>query len=288
MMIEKRLCIVGLGLMGGSLGQALREHAAYVVGVDRHAATRRQALADGVVDFATADLSAALDQTDVLLLATPVKSILNILEQLPSLKPDGCMVMDIGSTKLAINETMSQLPPSFSAIGGHPMCGKEVAGYQAADPEMFRGAAFILTRSRRTTQEIEELALSIIKLLGAKPMFLSAQRHDQVTAAVSHLPYVVSAALTRAVSKQHEQALWQISASGFRDSTRLAGSDPQMLLDILLTNRTAVLENLQIYKRELEAVIGMIEEEDEASLAAWLSEAQRQHIAYRQEKDASG
>ncbi|MFN2106677.1 MAG: prephenate dehydrogenase [Candidatus Promineifilaceae bacterium] len=283
-MINHRVCIAGLGLMGGSMAQALKGKAGRVTGVDRHAATRQQALADGVVDFAPESLAVGVSDADIVILAMPVRAILDALHELPVLIPDGCFVLDLGSTKAAINEAMSELPPGFAALGGHPMCGKETAGYRAADPTLFQGQTFILTRNERTTPEIERLALAIIDLIGAKPLFMEAQQHDRLTAAVSHLPYVLSAALMRFVSQQKDDYLWQTSASGFRDVSRLAGSDPQMLLDILLTNKTAVLEQLKGYQVELQEVIRLLAGADEKTLAAWLSEAQRRHIAYRKAK----
>jgi prephenate dehydrogenase len=283
-MIDRRLCIVGLGLMGGSLALALKGKTRHMIGVDHHAATRQQALADGAVDLATDSLAAGIAEADLVILATPVRGILEALRELPALRPEGCFLLDLGSTKLAINEAMSELPENFAALGGHPMCGKETAGYRAADPNLFQGKTFILTRNKRSTGAIEELILVILEEIGAKSLFLSAQHHDQLAAAVSHLPYLLSASLMRFASDQEDPYLWQTSASGFRDVSRLAGSDPQMLLDILLTNKTAILEQLQSYTKELEGVSQLLAEGDEEALADWLSTAQRQYIGYRQAK----
>ncbi len=283
-MNDQNVCIVGLGLMGGSLALALREKVGRTIGVDRHAATRQQALADGAVDFATESLAVGVKQADLVILATPVRAILQTLRKLPALRPDGCLILDFGSTKRAINAAMSDLPESFAALGGHPMCGKETAGFRAADPTLFQDKSFILTRNKRTTPAVETTALTMINLLGARPLFLSAEHHDQLAAAVSHLPYLLSATLMRYASAQEDAYLWPTSASGFRDVSRLAGSDPQMLLDILLTNRSAVLEQLEGYRQELEAITQLLAEENEASLAAWLGAAQREYISYRQEK----
>ena len=285
-MIDQRLCILGLGLMGGSLALALKDKTRHITGVDRHAATRQQALAEGAVDLATESLAAGVANADLVILATPVRSILAALHELPALRPDGCFVFDLGSTKLAINNAMSDLPASFDALGGHPMCGKETAGYRAADPSLFQGKTFILTRNERSTGDIEEAVLAILAEIGANPVFLSAHHHDQLAATVSHLPYILSAALMRYVSDQKDAYLWQTSASGFRDVSRLAGSDPHMLLDILLTNKAAVLKQLHSYTEELAMIEQLLIEGNEESLANWLSTAQRRHIGYRQAKSA--
>ncbi len=283
-MIDKRLCIAGLGLMGGSLALALKGKVRHVTGVDRHAATRQQALREGVVDLAEKSLAAGVEQADIVILATPVRAILETLEQLPALRPDGLMVLDLGSTKQAINEAMSQLPEPFQALGGHPMCGKESAGYHAAEADLFQGKTFILTRNKRSTPQVEALALEMIDLIGANALFLSAEHHDQLAATISHLPYVLSATLMHYASGVHDAYLWPTSASGFRDVSRLAGSDPQMLLDILLTNRPAVLKQLAGYQEELGAMTRLLEEGDEEEIARWLGAAQRAHITYRQAK----
>jgi prephenate dehydrogenase len=166
------------------------------------------------------------------------------------------------------------------------MCGKETAGYGAADADLFQDRTFILTRNKRSTQDVEELVLAILDEIGANPLFLSSQHHDQLAATVSHLPYLASAALMRVASEQEDPTMWQTSASGFRDVSRLAGSDPHMLLDILLTNKGAVLEQLQAYTEELAAVKQFIREGNEDGLADWLSSAQRRYIGYRQAKKA--
>ena len=286
-MIEKRLCIVGLGLMGGSLARALKEQVGQMIGVDRHAATRQLALADGVVDIVTGSLASGIQAADLVILATPVHSILRILAELPQIRPNGCLVIDLGSTKEEICAAMSALPDSFAAIGGHPMCGKETAGYQAADAELFRGQTFILTRNGRTTRQIEEISLSLIDHIEAKPKFLPADEHDQLVAEASHLPYLISAALMHRAADMDDERIWPVSASGFRDTTRLAGSDPRMMLEILLTNRAAVLSQLAQYKTDLEEITKLLDDKNETALAFWLEAAQQEYIAYRRQNTDS-
>jgi prephenate dehydrogenase len=287
-MIEKRICIVGLGLMGGSLAKALKGQVQQLTGVDRHAATRQLALSGGDVDIVTDNVASGVKTADLVILATPVHSILNILAELPQIRPDGCLVMDLGSTKEEISAAMNALPDNFAAIGGHPMCGKETAGYHAADAELFRGQTFILSRNGRTTHQIEAISLSLIERIGANPMFLAADEHDQLVAVASHLPYLISAALMHRAAKMDDERVWPVSASGFRDTTRLAGSDPRMMLDILLTNRDAVLPQLAQYVVDLEGAIKLLAENNEVALYAWLEKAQQEYIAYRRQKMDSG
>ena len=278
-----RICVIGLGLMGGSLALALRGQAA-LVGVDAAADARRQALQSGVFDRITDNPAEALPDADAVILATPVRSILHLLAQLPALRPDGCLVLDVGSTKGDITRAMAALPEPFEAIGGHPMCGKETAGFAAATPDLYRHQTFILCRNDRTTPRVETLALDLIRQLGAQPLFLPADAHDTLVAATSHLPYVIAAVLMQAVATLDDDRLWSVSASGLRDTARLAGSDPQMMLDILLTNRPAVLAQLDQYQAHLAELKSLLLNGDEAALSQWLTAAQRHHTTYRQKK----
>ncbi len=274
--------------MGGSLAQALRGHTRATIGVDPHAATRQQALGDGVVDIATGDLAEGVQSADFVILATPVHSILDALAILPEIKPEGCLVLDFGSTKQVISAAMSALPDTFGALGGHPMCGKETAGYLAADERLFREQTFVLTPNERTNTAVEEQTLLLLKHLGARPLFLAAERHDQLVAAVSHLPYLLAAALMRqAAAEAEDERMWQISASGFRDTARLAGSDPRMMLDILLTNKVAVLAELVAYQDALADLLRLLESGDGQALAAWLAGAQQGYAGYQHYKKAS-
>jgi prephenate dehydrogenase len=285
-MITERICIVGLGLMGGSLARALAGRVAALVAVETHAATRQMALQSGLFSRVTADLDQGVADAGVVILATPVSAILEILGQLPALRPDGCLVLDLGSTKAAIGQAMAGLPAQFSAIGGHPMCGKETAGFAAAEATLYQGQTFVLCANERTTPAAEEMATRLVTLIGARPLFLDAPDHDRIVAAVSHLPYLVSAALMHLAAGQQDERLWTVSASGFRDTTRLAGSDPRMMLDILLTNKTAVLAQLDQYQQTLRDLSRLLESGDESDLARWLAETQHRHSGYRRAKTA--
>ncbi|MCB0037770.1 MAG: prephenate dehydrogenase, partial [Anaerolineales bacterium] len=261
---SQRVTIIGLGLMGGSLALALRGRVAHLTAVERHAATRQYALQQQVVNTVTDNLALGVKDADIVIFATPVQTILHLIPELPALRPEGCLVFDLGSTKTAICQAMEQLPDSFTAVGGHPMCGKEVAGLDAADANLYRGQTFILTRTQRTSSTAEALALEIIDAIGANPLLLPAALHDQMVAAISHLPYLVSSVLMSVVAeqaegKQGDERLWQVSASGFRDASRLSGSDPAMMRDILLTNKTAILQQLAHYQQRLTAVTALLE-----------------------------
>lgn len=273
--------IVGLGLMGGSLAMALRGFVAGLLAVERRADSRQAALRDGIVDVAVESLTPATPPVDLLVLATPVRAILDTLEHLPTLRPGGCAVLDLGSTKRDIVAAMDILPDGFEAIGGHPMCGKESAGLISANADLFAGQPFVLCPGQRTTPAIQATALALIETIGARPMLFDAARHDAIVAAVSHLPTLLSSTLMHTVGDEQQ---WAISASGFRDVSRLAGTDPRMMLDILMTNRRAILDVLAAYEGELRFVREALAREDEESLIEWLAAGQLRYAGYRRFK----
>ncbi len=275
---QARVCIVGLGLMGGSLGMALRAQRACraVIGSDRTPAICQQAIALGAVDEATADIMSALPQADVVILATPVRAIIRLIADLGPRLRAGALLMDIGSTKTAIVEAMRSLPPHVEAVGGHPMCGKEKEGLAAAAAALYEGALFCLTPLERTRPEALSLAGEIVQAIGARPLVVEPQRHDAVVAAISHLPYLMAAALTitAADTADADPLAWQLASSGFRDTSRLAGSDIDMILDILLTNREHVARLAQQAASRLVSLATAIAAGDESALRSTLTPAQ--------------
>jgi prephenate dehydrogenase len=281
-LVGKTVAIVGLGLMGGSLALALRGHGIRLVAIELDEATRALALERRVVDEATAVLEEGLRGAELAVLAAPVGAILSLLSRLPEACPNGCIVLDLGSTKEAIVAAMDRLPPAFRAVGGHPMCGKEVAGLAAAEAGLFAGQTFILCRSRRSDREAQSVAEAMVAAVGARPLWLAPDQHDRLVAQISHLPYFVAAALMAdaALAAQSSDYLWQVSASGFHDTTRLAGSDPRMMRDIALTNRPAILAALLQYRRRLDEVLALLEKGDEDVLYQWLAARQAEHAAY--------
>ncbi len=271
-----RVAVVGLGLMGGSLALALRGRCREIVGVDADPAALRFALDHAAVDR-TADFDSAL-ACDLLVLATPVRTILAQLAALSSQttadRRPPAVILDLGSTKSQIIAAMEKLPPRFVPLGGHPMCGKEVSGIAHAEADLYRGKTFVITPLERTSPAALILAQELIETLGARPLVLSAERHDALAAVSSHLPYAVAVALVRAAQSLGDDQLWALAASGFRDTSRLAASDLTMMTDILLTNRVALLDALTRYRHELDALIALIDAGDPEALRAALAPAQ--------------
>ena len=267
--------IVGLGLMGGSLALALRRHAdaPYLIGVVRNQARVEEAQSLNVVDEVTTDWQRAVSNAHVVVLATPVRTLIRQIHQIgPYLRPD-TLVIDLGSTKRAICQALATLPDHVQPIGGHPMCGKEVAGLIHAEATLYEGATFVLCPLERTANWARELALDLVHRVGARPLILRPDQHDHLVATISHLPYLVAAALVGTTHRvaQEDPRVWRVAASGFRDTTRVASSDVKVMLDILLTNQEAVLSLLERYIEELKALRALLEEDREGELRLYLA-----------------
>ena len=270
------VALVGLRLMGGSLALALKAKGAAreIVGIDSRPATLEQALARGAVDQASGELAAARDAA-VIILATPVRTILQQLAELGELAADGALLLDLGSTKRQVVQAMDRLPARLFAVGGHPMCGKETSGFQVAEASLFLNKPFLLTPTARSSEAALARAVELARSVGAKPIVLEAERHDQIVAAISHLPSVVAANLVTTVDEfaGADERFWQIASSGFRDTTRLAASDVEMMLDILLTNGENIADLMRRYSRRFAALADWIYDEDAAALRAALEAA---------------
>lgn len=249
---SRAVAIVGLGLMGGSLALKLKENnaAQKVIGITRTRKTLDVALERGVIDAASDQLNAARD-ADVIVLAAPVRTIIYQIEQLGTIAANSAMLLDMGSTKRAIVQAMNALPERMRAVGGHPMCGKEVAGFDAAEANLYQNKVFVLTRTERSTPDAFNLARALAQSIGSRVIELDAERHDQIVAAISHLPYVVASSLVETVSLQPnaDGLLMQLASSGYRDTTRVAASDVSMFLDILLTNRENVSQLMREFSK---------------------------------------
>jgi prephenate dehydrogenase len=274
-----RVTIVGLGLMGGSLAGALKKRNACreVRGVTRRDETIEEAMRRGFIHEGTCDLAEGVEKSNLIVLATPVRTVLELVPQVGSLAPAGCLLMDLGSTKARVVEAMKALPPHLQAIGGHPMCGKEASGVVAAEADLYEGATFALTPLRRTSSEALMLAQELVEAVGAQPLLMDAEHHDRLVAAVSHLPYLLSVSLVATAEEvaAKDELVWELAASGFRDASRLAASDVTMMLDILLTNRQSVAETLSCFVSQLSAMAHLLEVDDEGGLRSLMEQVQK-------------
>ncbi len=268
--------IFGLGLMGGSLAMRLKGHCARLIGFDSHPATLELALSKNIIDHADRDSATFLSKLDVLIIAVPVPGILNLIQQLPSLTSNPCIVMDIGSTKCDILQAMSALPENFDPLGGHPICGKEKLGLENADPNLYQNASFVITPLGRTTQRAKSAAQQIVSAIGAHLIELTAEEHDRILASTSHLPFLLASSLTH--STPHDFA--PLIGPGFRSTTRLADTPSHMMTGILKSNRENVLNAINDFRNSLHEIESALYDEDYSQLENILNQSQSAYHAF--------
>jgi prephenate dehydrogenase len=277
----QRVLIVGLGLIGGSVGLALRRWSAErtvdgrkpleVIGFDPNLDHQRAAEKMGAVDKGAWDLAKATRDADVVVLAVPVNALRDVLADLaPNLRQDA-IVTDTGSTKGQVLAWANELlPRGVHFVGGHPMAGK-TQSIEGADVDLFTGATWCISPSVTASEEAVRTVLGLVAAAGAEPFFIDPEEHDAYVAGVSHLPFVVSAALMNAVSRD---ASWRdmksLTAGGFRDTTRLAAGSPAMHRDILLTNRAAVTRWIDAFTASLGDLRATLSTADDETAAAAL------------------
>jgi prephenate dehydrogenase len=248
------VAVIGLGLMGSSFALALKEARPdiVIVGADIDPATLRKALDRGVVASASADASVA-DMADVIVIGAPIRAMREIFGQLKG-RTEGRVVTDMASTKADVMEWASAA--GIDLVGGHPMCGKDTSGIDAADASVFKDAPWVLTRS-------EPALTDLVEAVGAHPVVMDAETHDRLVAGVSHAAFLLSVGYVLAMSRQ---SAWpeasRLAAGGFRDMSRLAGGDPELYGGVVRTNRVNLLEQLDAISAELARLRRHLEADD--------------------------
>jgi len=249
--------IIGLGLIGGSIGLALRQGkrpAWEVVGYSRREETVADALSLGAIDRGEISLKDTVKQADLVIIATPVLTVKEIFSEIASHLSSGCIITDTASTKVQVMKWAEEiLPPTVDFIGGHPLAGRETYGIQAAEAKLFRGCTYCLTSSEKTSPKAVDTVVGMVKKLGAIPFFIDAQEHDNMVAGISHLPMLLSAALVSLTTKNPSWSkMSKLAASGYHDLTRLASGSPEVNAHICLSNKEAIVSWIDKFSKELE------------------------------------
>jgi prephenate dehydrogenase len=264
---EARVCILGLGLMGGSLAMALRDRCALLLGVDPDEQVLAQAQERGIVERASSDPGALLPESNLVILAAPVRSILRLIELLPELHPGRAVVFDLGSTKTQIVKAMTNLPERFDPVGGHPMCGKEKTSLANAEPGLFKEAPFALTALPRSSSHARILVEQVVHAVGARQLWMDPLIHDRWTARTSHFSYILANLLATITPPE----AWPLVGPGFRSTTRVASTSPEIMMDILLTNRVELLSAIGEFRVELDLLERYLADAEETGLYEILS-----------------
>lgn len=283
----QRVAIVGLGLIGGSIGMGLRAWSAQqskdgssgleIIGFDTDLEQQHYAKKINAVDKAEWELAKAIRDADIVVICTPVRAMKETFADIAPMLKSGAVVTDVGSTKAQVIEWANELlPRTVSFVGGHPMAGKSLS-IEGAEADLFKGATWCVTPSVNATDEAVRNVLGMITALGAESYFVDPNEHDAYVAGVSHLPFVISATLMNSLSSDSSwRDMKTLTASGFRDMTRLSGGSPAMHRDILLTNRDAVVRWIDSFQQELSNLreaVTTATEEDSAPVTAFFEKA---------------
>lgn len=266
-----RVAIIGVGLIGGSLGLALKKRNLIeeVVGIGRRQESLDKALQVGAVDRTTLRLKEGVKDVDLVVVATPVGLIPEMVKGMNRALSPGTIITDVGSTKEKIVEEVDRfLPEGISFVGGHPLAGSEKRGVEEAQADLFENSVCVLTPGEKTSSKIVEIVKSLWESVGAKVLVMKPEEHDFLIAATSHLPHLIATTLVNLVSdlKGKDERLLSLMASGFKDTTRIAASPPKLWRDICLSNRSNLTEMIDRFKELLEEAKEHISREDGALL----------------------
>ncbi len=266
-MNTKRITIIGLGLIGGSLALALKKNRGAeveITGCARRPEVAEKAIECGAVDKTEEQSEKAVSGADIVIVATPIMVMKDIFRQIADHLPPNVIVSDVGSTKAQVMQwAEDNLPSTISFIGGHPMTGKETAGIDEAETDLFKGSAYCLIPSRNASAGALTVMEELVGWVGAKSVSIEAEPHDELVAGISHLPLILSSTLVSALARSDQWPdMSKLAASGYRDATRLASGDTEIQLGICVTNRQAIAEWIDRYIEHLKDFRGLILEDD--------------------------
>lgn len=267
----QRVTIIGLGLIGGSIGLALRRwsgengNALHITGYDDDMDKQSRAKRMGAVDDTEWALAAAVKEADLVIVATPVGTMLEVFENIGDHLKAGAIVTDTGSTKADVMVWAKKLPTTVQFVGGHPMAGRSES-LEAADPDLFKGATWVVCPSVNASDTGIRNVLGIIAATQAEAFFADPTEHDSYVAGISHLPFVVAATLVDSVTSDSSwRDMRSLASSGFRDTTRLALGNPTMHRDIVMTNRDAVVRWIDQMQASLSATRELLTGDEESA-----------------------
>ncbi len=271
--------IVGTGLMGGSFGKAIKKSNpnVEVIGFDKNEKELNLALEHNCIDRVSKSLTELGEIADLIVLATPVRTYEKVLLEVPTEVWEDTWLTDLGSVKSMPHEVVERILPKHTKfIGGHPMAGSEKCGCQNGSEDLFEGATFYLT-AKNITKEIDtdNPVKRLVESLGAVVKIIDPHEHDRIVSVSSHVPHVTASMLVQIL---HDDISINETGGGYQDTTRIAGSDPIMWTDIMLTNKEAVLKSLGQLHSEIHKLMAMIEREDEKSIFGYLEDSRDKRL----------
>lgn len=274
-----KLAIIGVGLIGGSLGLSLKDRLGEdirITGLCRTQKSMDMAVEMGAVDFVSPDIEQVVKEADVIFLSTPVLQMMPVvMRMLPYVKP-GAIVTDAGSTKQFIwNELKAHLPADVYYVAGHPMTGREKSGVGAAGKELFMNKCYVIVEDTGAPKEALDLICDMVRVTGANLTTLDIAKHDRCASVISHIPHVAAAALVTLLNRSHgdKDACLKLAGGGFKDTTRIASSNSDMWADICMTNQAAITNHLKLLQGIIAEVIVAIESGDRQAVHDYFADA---------------
>lgn len=261
-MVDKKISVIGLGLIGGSIVKALnRAGIKNITAVDIESRNIQEALEEGTISCGFNSVNDTVLDSDIIFICTSVKHALEYINIFAGKVRSGCIITDVCSTKGDIIKHIDQMstPPCF--IGGHPMAGTEKAGYSSGFAHLFENAYYILTPSKSTTEHALNIMMELISSIGAIPVLLEAEEHDRITGSISHVPHIIASALVNMVKKldSPEGKMQMLAAGGFKDITRIASSNPEVWESIICSNKVLIKSILEEYINTIKSFSEMID-----------------------------
>ncbi|MDD3114852.1 MAG: prephenate dehydrogenase/arogenate dehydrogenase family protein, partial [Anaerovibrio sp.] len=245
-----KLAIIGVGLIGGSLGLCLKDKLGeeiYITGMCRTRKSMEEAVALGAVDFASEDVWEVVQEADIVFLSTPVLQMVPMVQKLLPFLQSGTVITDAGSTKQYICNALKKiLPPDIYYVPGHPMTGREMSGVAAARKDLFVNKCYVIVDNAGVPEEIYNKVCDLVRLTGANLTTLDIAKHDRCASVISHIPHVAAAALVTLLNRSHgdQDACLKLAGGGFKDTTRIASSNADMWADICMTNSEAIVNHI--------------------------------------------
>ena len=288
--IINRLCIIGVGLIGGSLARALKKAGAVseIVGAGRDAAHLEKAKALGVIDYYDTDISQAVQGCDMVVLAVPLGAMQSVFERIAPVISDEMIITDVGSAKgsvvKAAQSVFNNVPATL--VPGHPIAGTEKSGVEASFAELYENRRIIITPLVTSSAEAIAKVRTMWQACGAEVVETTIEHHDEVLAATSHLPHMLAYSLVDTLAKMDEKKeIFDFAAGGFRDFTRIASSDPDMWHDICLSNKDALVMMIKKFTDDLQLLSRAIENNDSAYLRKTFSRAKKARDEFCEDKN---
>ena len=281
-----KLAIIGIGLIGGSLGLCLKDKLGdkiFISGLCRTEKSMQRAMQLGAVDFATADVAQVVDGADIIFLSPPVLQIVPMVKKILPFLKRGAILTDAGSTKQFIWQELKKiLPPDVYYIAGHPMAGREKSGVDAADKNLFVGKAYVIAEDTGAPPEVLEKLMSVLRLTKANFLSIDIAKHDRCASIISHVPHLAAAALVTLLNDAGDDldSCLKLVGGGFKDTTRIASSNADMWADICMTNGDAITTHLRDLQKIFGGVISAIERRDRQAIHDYFakSKARRDKI----------